>query len=637
MSDYTTLIQQLKDHTQPLETLKSALYELPENLPEAVLMQFADLMLNDPYQDCKPEEFRSITDWNIAYPIRGLIASQFRNHFSGDIWQKAILNDCVAVVESAFYSIKPQLVTLDLSQDPNKQAYIERALIMLDSPTHAFSAISLLGCANNWACLRKLGATAKYVRSDYGDNWDEKWVHEQEIWGWGYEANATKDNTYISQSIPELTTLYEGNPDHKEMLTKVIVTLLNTVYESLRVQLVKLLHKNDETPIINRLNDNFPPHVTNTIIQVLLEDGQLKELVNYCVQYPAQTTIIIEIKQRIKAIQNAKQVESLVNLLFDDNPQISEAVTGLFPLSQFNPDAVVTLILGHITTSHYPETIKNNLERVIKHGEMDFTLPILNKLKELPDEEHILYDLAKMCLDKTNLVGGLVILQSSNETRMDANSLDKLLTKLGISTLTRNYLTNDYRSRMDTLWKNSETSWKQSIDSARFNYWILLLMSMIIFLIGITLLLIPVGQLASQQIKLETAFSTGLSLLTGLGLIISLFYGGPFKNINNTINRLNRTHVAFVGFMTRISQIAIAFEHEYTYGDLNGDLDKETSKLEKFSKLLDDATDDIAKTLLVNEERKSTEILAEEIEKQMMEQIKKQINPTDTGQTNTEQ
>jgi len=188
---------------------------------------------------------------------------------------------------------------------------------------------------------------------------------------------------------------------------------------------------------------------------------------------------------------------------------------------------------------------------------------------------------------------------------------------------------------MDKLWDKSTNSWSDSITYARLNYVILLGMSMIIFLIGITLLIIPVGQLANQQIKLETAFATGLSLLTGLGLIISLFYGGPFKNINNTINRLNRTHVAFVGFMTRISQIAIAFEHEYTYGDLHGDLDKENSKLEKFSKLLDDATDDIAKTLLINEERKSTEILAEEIEKQMMEQIKKQINPTDTGQTDT--
>jgi len=634
MSDYTALIQQLKDHVQPLETFKSAFYELPENLPDDILAQLADLMLNDPYQDSKPEEFRSLTDWNIAYPIRGLITTQFRNRFSTDIWQQAILNDCVAVVESAFYSIKPQLVSLDLSQDPNKQAYIERAVIMLNSPAYAFTAISLLGCANNWACLRQLGITARYVRDDYGDNWDEKWVHEKEVWGWGYESDANKDASYIAQSIPELTALYEGATDHKNMLTRVIETLLNTVYESLRVQLVNLLYKNADYPLINRLNDN-PPHITHTIIQVLLENGQLKELLNYCVQYPDQTTIISEINHRIKAIQNTQQVESLVNLLFDDNPKLSEKAVSLFPLSQFNKEAVVNLILGHITTSKYPETTKNRLEMVIKHGEMDFTLPILNRLKELPDEEHILYDLAKSSLDKTNLVGGLVILQSSKETRMDANRLDKLLIQLGISTLTRNYLTNDYRSRMDKLWDKSTNSWSDSITYARLNYVILLGMSMIIFLIGITLLIIPVGQLANQQIKLETAFATGLSLLTGLGLIISLFYGGPFKNINNTINRLNRTHVAFVGFMTRISQIAIAFEHEYTYGDLHGDLDKENSKLEKFSKLLDDATDDIAKTLLINEERKSTEILAEEIEKQMMEQIKKQINPTDTGQTDT--
>lgn len=629
MSDYLALIQQLKDHIQPLETLKSALYDLPDTLPDDIVAQFADLMLNDPYQDSKPEEFRSLTDWNMAYPIRGLIATHLRNRFSTETWQKAILNDCYAVVENAFYAIKPQLTTLDLSQDANKQAYIDRALYMLDYPTHAFTAITLLGCANNWAWLRKLGTTARYIRDDYGDDWGEKWVYEQESWGWGYKTDANKDATIIAQSIPELTLLYEGTSEYKDMLTKVIITLLNTVYESLRVQLVKLLQKNGDS-LINRLNTDFPPHITNTLIQVLLEEGQLKELVNYCVQSSDQTTTITEITRRIKLIQDAKQVESLVNLLFDDNPQISEKVAGLFPLSQFNPEAVVTLILGHITTSHYSETTKNNLARVIKHGEMDFTLPLLNRLKELPDEDHILYDLAKTCLDKTNLVGGLVILQSSKETRMDANLLDKLLTKLGISTLTRNYLTNDYRSRMDTLWKKSETSWTQSIDSARLNYRILLLMSMVIFLIGITLLIIPVGQLATQQIKLETAFATGLSLLTGLGLIISLFYGGPFKNINNTINRLNRTHVAFVGFMTRISQIAIAFEHEYTYGDLHGDLDKENSKLEKFSKLLDDATDDIAKTLLVNEERKTTELLAEEIEAQMMAQVRKQLNPTDT-------
>ena len=82
MSDYTTLIQRLKDHTDPIEDLQSALNDLPRDIPAEILSELVNLMLTDPYIADDPNTDPYFEEVHTVYPIRNIIAYALKDKFT---------------------------------------------------------------------------------------------------------------------------------------------------------------------------------------------------------------------------------------------------------------------------------------------------------------------------------------------------------------------------------------------------------------------------------------------------------------------------------------------------------------------------------------------------------------------------
>ena len=96
---------------------------------------------------------------------------------------------------------------------------------------------------------------------------------------------------------------------------------------------------------------------------------------------------------------------------------------------------------------------------------------------------------------------------------------------------------------------------------ARRAFWISMAMHILVFLVGVGILAITF-YLASKDTTEFLTVVRGLFGLTGglAAIILSLFYKNPINNINNSVTRLVKVDVAFLGYMRQINQIDATFK-----------------------------------------------------------------------------
>lgn len=132
---------------------------------------------------------------------------------------------------------------------------------------------------------------------------------------------------------------------------------------------------------------------------------------------------------------------------------------------------------------------------------------------------------------------------------------------------------------------NTDThqNWKKTIKYAQYGFMMRMIMSVLVFIIGILLLCISSYEFFLGNSTGEELFGVGISFVAGLGTMLTVIYTGPLRQIRESVNDLGIASAAFIAYVHRVLEIS----HTFSFYYLNQNITFE--EMEKSSELIDKA------------------------------------------------
>jgi hypothetical protein len=137
-----------------------------------------------------------------------------------------------------------------------------------------------------------------------------------------------------------------------------------------------------------------------------------------------------------------------------------------------------------------------------------------------------------------------------------------------------------YIQPSEQLQATSQQVFDTTVSRMKKNYDTNVLMNQIIFFLGI--LVVISGIVVEIAFPAENRFFGTAGIIAGLGTLVSLFFFGPLKKIQQAITELIQVEVAFMSFMHRILQARSIFEQMYISKKID------INALSKFDTLIND-------------------------------------------------
>lgn len=127
-----------------------------------------------------------------------------------------------------------------------------------------------------------------------------------------------------------------------------------------------------------------------------------------------------------------------------------------------------------------------------------------------------------------------------------------------------------FRKPLHDLREQTETNWRETMHSAQQAFKVRVLMSILVFLIGLVLVAASaVAVMAGHDTS--TIFGPGVSLVSGLGTMLLVVYTGPLKDIRVSVTDLGSANAAFIAYVHRVSEISHTFTAKYLAGHVEYD------------------------------------------------------------------
>ncbi|MBT3320762.1 MAG: HEAT repeat domain-containing protein [Anaerolineae bacterium] len=146
--------------------------------------------------------------------------------------------------------------------------------------------------------------------------------------------------------------------------------------------------------------------------------------------------------------------------------------------------------------------------------------------------------------------------------------------------------------------------WETTVAQAKSGFAARLWMNIIMFSLGVSLTLVSIFLLLSNNLAgLESFFGIGTSLLAGIITMASTLFFGPLREIAKSVADVGVINTTLIGYIHRILQISHTFEYLY----LTQRIDLES--LRTLNKHIDDATQKTADNLFTLIDRKQDDKL----------------------------
>ncbi len=113
---------------------------------------------------------------------------------------------------------------------------------------------------------------------------------------------------------------------------------------------------------------------------------------------------------------------------------------------------------------------------------------------------------------------------------------------------------------------NDETRkmWQTTIKQAQTGFVMRIVMSGVVFCLGVVFLLCSLGMFFfSPQLSQTQIFGSGVSLISGFGMILAVVYSGPLKEIRQSVNDMGTASAAFIAYVHRVLEISHTFSYYY--------------------------------------------------------------------------
>jgi len=234
-------------------------------------------------------------------------------------------------------------------------------------------------------------------------------------------------------------------------------------------------------------------------------------------------------------------------------------------------------------------------------------LPDLLIAAALDADEHrtaLLAEILLACCARDSSTAGELINRYAREHPDSSSRLDRLRIELGgqkaldpILEQIREDLKAYFQVPVAKLNRDTTESWQDAIERARLGFLVRMIMSVVVFAIGVVLVLASSAAFLLGNLDTTAAWGAGGTFVGGLAAMLAVTYTGPLKDIRQSINDLGVATVSFIGYVHQVLQISHTFTALYlrdriTFGDL-----------EKSSALLRAATDDAVKSFTTGGEK----------------------------------
>jgi len=141
-----------------------------------------------------------------------------------------------------------------------------------------------------------------------------------------------------------------------------------------------------------------------------------------------------------------------------------------------------------------------------------------------------------------------------------------------------------FRAPLVELEEVSRQRWNELTRQARSSFYISMAMSVGLFLVGTTIVIWGLVLLTRSN---ELSQQIGGGLLSALAALATTFSGRFWKDPVEHIQRFSaqqaRLQAAFIGYMNRVAQLRLVFEHDYATGEIKLD------ELEAYQRMLSEA------------------------------------------------
>jgi hypothetical protein len=148
-----------------------------------------------------------------------------------------------------------------------------------------------------------------------------------------------------------------------------------------------------------------------------------------------------------------------------------------------------------------------------------------------------------------------------------------------------------FQKPIHTLNSDTHHNWKKTIQYAQYGFMIRMIMSTVVFIVGILLLGLSSYEFFLGDKTGDELFGVGISFVAGLGTMLTVVYTGPLKQIRESVNDLGIASAAFIAYVHRVLEIS----HTFSYYYLNQKITFE--EMEKSSELIDKAMKNTIKEL----------------------------------------
>lgn len=197
--------------------------------------------------------------------------------------------------------------------------------------------------------------------------------------------------------------------------------------------------------------------------------------------------------------------------------------------------------------------------------------------------------LAQLIIDACNrdpIQAGEMINAYENRNKLSPERLEKLRIQVGGPTalkpvieVLRDNLDRRFHQPIAQLNSDTRKMWQETIRSAQIGFKSRIVMSIIVFAIGVTLLVVSGFLFIFGDLNLEKLFGPSVSFVTGVSMMLAVVYRGPLREIRRSVNDLGIASAAFIAYVHRVLEISHTFSFYYLNEKIDFDVMTNSSEL----------------------------------------------------------
>jgi len=138
-----------------------------------------------------------------------------------------------------------------------------------------------------------------------------------------------------------------------------------------------------------------------------------------------------------------------------------------------------------------------------------------------------------------------------------ASALDPLMQEL------KGNLDENFQEPISRLNEDTQKMWQKTIQAAHRGFLARMVMSVVVFIVGIIILFTSWYRAIFLNLSLEQLIGPGVSFFSALATISIVIYKGPLKDIRQSVNDLGIASAAFIAYVHRVLQISHTFSYYY--------------------------------------------------------------------------